>query len=140
MHTYLLETGFVSSTVDPFVYNLGYGEVLLLLYVHEILLAGSDDENVLKVIEKMKDRFETVDLADPKFLHGMEIHRNVHAGTIILSQETYARTIPETYGMADELPTKTPAEVGPVHIEEDDFVSTEDTTPFRSATESLSLS
>ena len=78
-----------------------------------------------------------MDLGDAKFLLGMGIHRNVHAGTIILSQETYARTILATYGMADARPTKTPAEAGPVQIEEDEILSTEDTTLFRSATGSL---
>ena len=86
MSTYLLEIGFVSSTADPCVYNLDYGVVFLLLYVDDILLSGSDDEKVLQVIEKLKDRFETVDLGDAKFLLGMGIHRNVHASTIILSQ------------------------------------------------------
>ena len=69
----MLEIGFVSSTADPCVYNLDYGAVLLLLYVDDILLSGSDDEKVLQVIEKLKDRFETVDLGDAKFLPGMGI-------------------------------------------------------------------
>ena len=133
----MLEIGFVSSTADPCVYNLDYGAVLLLLYVDDILLSGSDDENILQVIEKLKDRFETVDLGNAKFLLGMGIHRNAHAGTIILSQETYAKTLLETYGMADARSTKTPAEAGPVQIKEDEILSTGDTTLFRSATGSL---
>ena len=79
MHTYVLEIGFTPSTADPCVYNLDTGAVLLLLYVDDILLSRSDDEQVLQVIEKLKDRFETVDLGDAKFLLGMGIHRNVHA-------------------------------------------------------------
>ena len=75
MHTYLLEIGSVSSTADPRVYNLDCGAVLLLLYVDDILLSGSDDEKVLQVIEKLKDRFETVDLGGVKFLPGMGMHR-----------------------------------------------------------------
>ena len=119
------------------VYNLDYGAVLLLFYLNDILLSRSDDEKVFQVIEKLKDRFETVDHGNAKFLPGMGIHRNVHAGTIILSQETYARTIVETYGMADARPTKTPAEAGPMHIEEDEILSTENTTLFKCATGSL---
>ena len=121
MHTYLLEIGFVSSAADPCVYNLDYGAVFRLLYVDDILLSGSDDEKVLQVIEKRKDRFETVDLGDANFLLDMGIRRNVHAGVIILSQETYARTMLEAYGMVDARPAKTPAEAGPVQIEEDEI-------------------
>ena len=43
----------------------------------------------------------------------------------------------QTYAMADAHPTKTPAEAGPVQIEEEEVMSTEDTTLFRSATGSL---
>ena len=56
MHTYLLEIGFISGTADPCVYNVGRGAVLLLLYVDDISLYGSDNERVLKVVEKLKDR------------------------------------------------------------------------------------
>ena len=86
MHTYSLEIDVVFSTADPSVYNLDYGAVLLLLHVDDILLPGSNDENVLQVVEKLKDRFEKVDLGDAKFLLGTGIHRNVQASTIILSQ------------------------------------------------------
>ena len=87
-HMYLLKMGFTSSTAILCVYNLDDGAVLLLLYVDNILLSRSDDKQVLQVIEKPKDRFDTVDLGDAKFLLGMGIHRNVHAGTINLSPET----------------------------------------------------
>ena len=113
---------------------------MLLLYVDDILLSGSDSEQVLNLIEKLKDWFEMVDLGGAKFLLGMEIHRNVtagnNAGTNILSQETYARTILETYAMANAHSTKTPAEQGPVQIKEE-VLSAENTTLFRSATGSL---
>ena len=80
---------------------------------------------------------ETVDLGDAKFLLGTEIDRNVHAGTISLSQETYPRTMLQTYGMTDAHPTKTPAETRPVQIEDEKVLSTEDTPLFRSATRFL---
>ena len=48
---YLLEMGFTFSSADPCVYNLDEGAVLLLavlllLYVDDILLSGSDNEQV----------------------------------------------------------------------------------------------
>ena len=39
--------------------------------------------------------------------------------------------------MADAHPTKTPAEAGPVQIEEEEVLSTQNTALLRSATESL---
>ena len=134
MHTYLLEIGFTPSINDLCAYNLDSGAVLPILYVDDTLLSSSDDSHDLHVIEKLRDRFEAVDLGDAKFLLGVGIHQNVHAGTIIISQETYTRTILQTYRMADAHPTKTPAGAGPVQIEEEVVLSTEDTTLFRSAT------
>ena len=90
------------------------GSVVLLLHVDDILLTGSDNEQVLHVNEKLNGRFEAVDLGQAKFFLGMGIHRNVHARAILCSQETYARTILETYGMNNAHPMKTPAEHGPV--------------------------
>ncbi|CAB1106814.1 unnamed protein product [Ectocarpus sp. CCAP 1310/34] len=64
-HQFLLELGFVPSTGDPCL---------------DILHAG-----------EMKERFETVDLGDAKFILGMAIHRNRDAGTILLTQEAYTK-------------------------------------------------
>ena len=133
MHVYLQEIGFEYSTADPCLYYLDDGGVILLVYVDDILLSGDDDEQVLTVIKKLKDGFETVDLGDARFLLGMGIERNVNAGTIILTQETYAKTVVETFGMADARPAKTPAEAGPILIEEEELLSAEDTNFFRPA-------
>ena len=86
MHAYSLDIGFTPSTADPCVYNLDSGAVIsLLLCVDDILLSGSDDEQVWQAIEKLKGRLETADPGDATLLLGMGIHRNVHAGTVILS-------------------------------------------------------
>ena len=128
---------FTVSTASPCVYNVGKRSVLLLLYVADILLSGLNSEQVLNVIEKLKDKREAVDLGDANFLLAMGMHRNVNAGTFFWSQETCAKRALETYGMAHAHPTKTPARQGPVQINEEYCFSTEDTTLFRSATGSL---
>ena len=40
-HVYLLEIGFVQSTADPCLYILNAGEVILLVYVDDILFTGN---------------------------------------------------------------------------------------------------
>ena len=67
----------------------------------------------------------------------MMIQRNVDAGTILLTQEAYAKAVLDKFGMADARPAKTPAEPGPICIEEEEILSPEDTKFFRSATTSL---
>ena len=93
-HVYLLEeTGFVQSPADPCLYILNEGEVLLLVYVDDILFSGHDENRVTTIIEQLKKRFDTVDLGDARFLLGMTIQRNIDAGTISLSQATYAKAV-----------------------------------------------
>ncbi|CAM9400329.1 unnamed protein product [Ascophyllum nodosum] len=67
----------------------------------------------------------------------MGIQRNVDAGSILLTQEAYARAVLDKSGMADARPAKTPAEAGPICIEEEEVLSPEETTYFRSATGSV---
>ena len=113
---------------------------MLLLYVDDILLSGSDDDHVMQAVETLKDMFETMHLGDADFLQGMGIHRNLHAGTISLSQETYVRTILKTYGMADAHPTKPPAEAGPVLIQEECFFCQQKTPHYSGLPRDLFLS
>ena len=56
------------------------------MYVDDILFSGHDENKVTMIIEQLKERFDTVDLGDARFLLGMEIQRNIDAGTISLSQ------------------------------------------------------
>lgn len=66
MHTYLLDIGFPRRTADPRVYNLGSGVVLLFLYVDEIIISGSEDEQGLQDFEKRKCSLEKVNQGDDK--------------------------------------------------------------------------
>lgn len=136
-HIFLLELGFVRSTADPCLYSLHDGEVLLLVYVDDILFTGTDEDLVTTIISQLKERFETVDLGDAKFLLGMAIQRHLNAGTLLLTQEAYTKAVLAKFNMADANPTRTPAEVGPVTTAEDEVLSPEDTTTFRSATGSV---
>eukprot|EP00752_Nemacystus_decipiens_P002677 g2503.t1 len=136
-HKFLLELGFVASTADPCLYILHAGEVILLVYVDDILLTGTNEDLVTTIIAQMKERFETVDLGDAKFILGMAIQRNLDAGTILLTQESYTKAVLAKFGMADAHATKSPAEVGPMSTMEEETLSPEETTMFRSITGSV---
>ena len=103
---YLLEIGFVQSTADPCLYILNAGKVILLVYVDDILFTGTDEDQVSTTIEQLKERFDTVDLGDARFLLGMAIQRNVDAGTILLTQEAYAKAVLDKFGMVNARPRR----------------------------------
>ena len=91
----------------------------------------------MTIIEQLKERFDTMDLGDAKLLLGLGIQRNVNAGTILLTQDAYVKAVLDKFGMADAHPAKTPAEAGPISIEEEEILSPEDIKFFRSAPGSL---
>ena len=107
------------------------------MYVDDILFSGHDENKVTTIIEQLKEWFDTVDLGDARFLLGMAIQRNIDAGTISLSQTTYAKAVLDRFGMADARSAKTPAEPGQISIMEEGTMSPEDIKYFRSATVSL---
>ena len=84
-----------------------------------------------------KERFDTADLRDAKFLIGRGIQHNVKAGTILLTQDTYPKAVLDKFGMADARPAKTPAESEAICAEKKETMSPEDTTLLRSATGSV---
>ena len=92
---------------------------------------------MLSIVDQLNERFETVDLGGARFLLGMGINRDRAAGTILLEQEAYTNAVLDKFGMADARPTTSPSEAGPVSVLEDEVLSAEDTTYFRSATGSL---
>ena len=67
----------------------------------------------------------------------MAIQRNIDAGTISLSQTTYAKAVIDRFGMADARSAKTPAEPGQISMMEEGIMSPEDIKYFRSAAGSL---
>ncbi|CAB1109880.1 unnamed protein product [Ectocarpus sp. CCAP 1310/34] len=126
-----------TSTADPCLYSLQDGEVLLLVDYTWTTSCPPAPMKVTTVISQLKERFETVDLGDAKFLLGMVIQRHLNAGTLLLTQEAYTKAVLAKFNMADAHPTKTPAEVGPITTAEDEVLSPEDTKNFRSATGSV---
>ncbi|CAB1115713.1 unnamed protein product [Ectocarpus sp. CCAP 1310/34] len=137
LHDFLLRIGFVESTAEPCLYILDDGDLLLLVYVDDILLTGEGENKVLSKVDQLNERFETVDLGGVRFLLGMGINRDRAAGTILLEQEAYISAVLDKFDMADARPTTSPSEARPVSVLEDEELLAEDTTYFRSATGSL---
>ena len=134
---YYQSQGFASSPADACLYVFQGGDVLLLLYVDDILLSGRNTSKIEETKRQLMDRFEVVDLGPATFLLGLAIKRDDSTGTIQLSQETYARGILDTYGMEEANPAKPPAEVKQISIKEKDVLTPDRTTYFRAATGSL---
>ena len=102
------------------------------------MLSGPDDEHVLQIdIEKLKDRFETVDLGGVKFLLGMYANAQKRARRnhcSIYSRKHTRERFRKRFGMADTTLGKNRLLTrGPCRLERKKVSSTGDTTLFRHA-------
>ena len=82
--------------------------IILLLYVDDMLVAGSDmqDINVLK--RKLANSFAMKDLGTAKQILGMRITRDRKNRKLTLSQSEYIQKVLERFRMHNEKPVSTP--------------------------------
>jgi hypothetical protein len=97
INQFLLSIGFDQSTTDPNLYI--QNGILLLLYVDDILLiyTGNDDSSGVK--ERIKNRYQITDLGPVKRFLGLEIERDIKRKSITLSQSEYIKSILHRYQM-----------------------------------------
>ncbi|CAA7040242.1 unnamed protein product [Microthlaspi erraticum] len=105
---YLIDFGFVCSKSDPslFTYRKDGRSLVLLLYVDNILLTGSDETLVQDLLVSLNKRFSMKDLGHPKYFLGVEIQS--YKGGLFLHQSAYARDILHAAAMTDYNPMPTP--------------------------------
>ena len=82
--------------------------IILLLYVDDMLIAGSDIQEINRLKKQLSSEFEMKDLGAAKKILGMSIARNKETGTLKLSQAKYIRKVLEKFSMADAKPRSTP--------------------------------
>lgn len=109
----LLALGFTSSQADASLFwrREADGQLTLLLcYVDDCLIAGTGSHPD-QVITQLASRFDLTDLGDPSVFVGVQIQRDIKAGTISISQERMAHELVEKYGLGECKPKATPLSV-----------------------------
>ncbi|KAJ0494593.1 putative RNA-directed DNA polymerase [Helianthus annuus] len=82
--------------------------VILLLYVDDMLIAGSDMKEITKLKKQMSEEFEMKDLGPAKQILGMSIIRDRKNGSLKLSQEKYIGKVLEKFSLKDAKIRSTP--------------------------------
>lgn len=105
---YLLDFGFVCSTSDPslFTYNLHDRFMVLLLYVDDILLTGSEESLLEELVKSLSNRFSMKDMGRPSYFLGIEME--THSEGQYLHQQAYVNEILHAASMTDCNPMPTP--------------------------------
>jgi len=106
----MLEQGFVQSTADPCLYirNRNGEKLLVVVFVDDGLIAGSNEQEVAEFIEHLEKQFK-LKVTEPDCYLGVEINRTEKS--IALNQKSYILSVLDRYRMADSHPVGTPMSV-----------------------------
>ncbi|XP_023769039.1 uncharacterized mitochondrial protein AtMg00810-like [Lactuca sativa] len=100
----------VTSSQDPAVYKRNSKDIILIVgvYVDDLIITGSNTNDVVEFKEQMKKEFEMSDLGLLSYYLGIEVSQKKWG--ISLRQTTYAKKILEQFGLLDCNPTTSPME------------------------------
>nr|XP_017188293.2 uncharacterized protein LOC108173553 [Malus domestica] len=96
------------SDTSLFVKANGSDVILLLLYVNDIILTGSNTEKIQSVIDSLADVFDLKDMGTLLYFLGLQIHYNVD-GSLFVNQSKYTKELVKKAGMEHCKPTSTPS-------------------------------
>ena len=110
IHSFLVELGFISSSNDPCLYTLHTSSELMIivLYVDDILIAGSKRASIESIKAKFKARFEMKDMGEASEILGIEINRDRSKRTLFLHQSRYTEKVLERFEMENSKPVASP--------------------------------
>ncbi|KAL0641356.1 hypothetical protein Bca4012_102542 [Brassica carinata] len=130
LSTTLNGRGFRKSELDHTLFTLvtPSGIVVLLVYVDDIIITGSDKEEIQATKDFLKSVFEIKDLGEMKYFLGIEICRSKEG--LFLSQRKYTLDLLKDAGKLDGKTAKTPLEDGYKVPREGEI---EDSPPFKDA-------
>ena len=101
INAFLESQGFTKFEADPYLYRKlsAEGEILLAIYVDDIVIAASTMELVNGVKDAFRSKYKMKDLGELEYVLGVQVDQN--AGTIKLSQKRYIQDMLESFGMSD---------------------------------------
>lgn len=105
---FLLAFGFICSLRDPslFIYKKNGDIILLLLYVDDIALTGSNKALIGTLLDALNREFKMKDLGQFHYFLGLQA--SFTANGMFLNQEKYAEDLLHISGMSGCTPVATP--------------------------------
>lgn len=83
-------------------------KVYLLVYVDDLLLAGTDHNEVLRVQKCLNEKFKMKDLGPISYFLGIHVKQDIQNNTFVLSQSTYLKNLLVKNNMYKCKPVSTP--------------------------------
>ena len=104
----LHQLGFVASKADTslFIFSQGDVHIYMLVYVDDIVIAGSTSAVVDRLVQSLSDSFPIKDLGQLEYFLGLEA--SFHSGGMTLTQRKYALDLLHRVNMENCKATSTP--------------------------------
>ena len=114
INDFLEEQGFMRLRTDSAVYTRGEGknQVILGVYVDDLVILGEDIQQVLGVKGVLSSEFQMVDFGEVSKVLGIRIMRNAERGTLSMDQAEYVGQIIANFDMAEAKELSTPLSSG----------------------------
>jgi hypothetical protein len=105
-----LKMDFTRLFSDQCVYIRHTDQDLLITSVHidDMTILGSDIDAITDMKAELGKYFTITDLGEAKQIVGLELDRDMEAGTLKIKQTLYIKKVLEKFGMADSHPVSTP--------------------------------
>ena len=91
-----------------YVKSFNNSYIILLLYVHNMLIAGSSIEKINNLKKQLSKQFTMKDLGTTKQILSMRIIKDKANGTLKLSQSKYVKKVLSRFNMNEAKPVNTP--------------------------------
>lgn len=112
--SFLQKFNFTVCSADPcvFINNNGKTKIILAIYIDDGLVAASDDDQIVPLLNYLKQEFE-IKIFDTKSYLGLEIDR-LNDGGIFLHQCGYVNRILQRFNMVECNAVSTPADANQI--------------------------
>ncbi|KAE8676962.1 cytochrome P450 71A9-like [Hibiscus syriacus] len=112
--SFMSSSGFTRCQADHCCYIKRFDNsfIIFLLYVHDILVQGSDMQEIINLKQKLSKQFVIKDLGAAKQILGMRIKRDINSGTLMLSQPEYINKVLFRFNMQDAKPVPYASAIG----------------------------
>ncbi len=114
LRAFLLTAGFISLESDHCVFAGYNGDVLILVYVDDLLIIGPSKQSVQTIKDVLNHHFAMKDLGPVGHFLGIRVTRNRDKGSIRLSQDAYVDKILKDFNYEECRSVSTPMKKGDV--------------------------
>ncbi|KAL2236675.1 UNVERIFIED_CONTAM: Retrovirus-related Pol polyprotein from transposon TNT 1-94 [Sesamum indicum] len=107
---FMLEIGFSRCNADHCCYVKRFDEffIILLLYVDDMLIAGSNVKEINRLKDQLSRKFDMKDLGEARQILGMKITRDKGTGKLWLSQSDYIEKVLCRFKVENAKPVRMP--------------------------------